>query len=360
MVLAPLLALAAALSLASGLAGGLARLGVLSSEPLLVSPVALHGSLMLCGFFGFVIGLERAAALKRAWVWAAPMLAAAGSVAALAQQVGLAQWLWLTAGSLLALAYGVVLCHESALHIAVEGAGALCWAVGTALWLAGHGFDSVVAWWCAFLVLTIAGERRELARFVPLSPSGRRSYVAVLVLQGLALCSLAAQSARPGSAAAAMSLWWLSLLLLAAWLWRFDLACRPGLARTGWALHTARCLRLGYGWLALAAFWGLLRASQGQPLVGPGPLHMLLLGFVFAMVFGHAPIVLPALLRRAIAPPSALMLAPVLLMSAAVTLRALGDGLTSPALRAFSGTAQVLAIATFAALILTRLRARPR
>jgi hypothetical protein len=47
-------------------------------------------------------------------------------------------------------------------------------------------------------------------------------------------------------------------------------------------------------------------------------------------------------------------------MSAAVTLRALGDGLTSPALRAFSGTAQVLAIATFAALILTRLRARPR
>jgi hypothetical protein len=352
----PWLALAAALSLASGLAGGLVRLGVLPSGSALAAPVAWHGALMLCGFFGVVIGVERAAALKRGWIWAAPALAAAGSAAALARQDAVAQGLWFAGAALLTLAYAAVVRRERALHVVVEGAGALAWAIGTALWLAGRDVDTVVAWWCAFLVLTIAGERRELARFTPLSSTGRHSYVAVLALQGLALGALAMPC---GAAIVAMATWWLSLLLLAAWLWRFDLACRPGLARKGWALYTARCLRLGYAWLALAAAWGLLRVAQGLPLAGPGPLHMLLLGFVFAMVFGHAPIVLPALLHRAIAPPAALALAPALLMSAAVALRALGDLLGSGPLRAIAGGGQVLAILVFAASMLARLRAQP-
>ena len=83
---------------------------------------------------------------------------------------------------------------------------------------------------------------------------------------------------------------------------------------------------------------------------------MLLLGFVFAMVFGHAPIVLPALLRGAIAAPSGITLAPVLAMSAGVALRGLGDALASAPLRAGAGVLQALAILAFAAVMLTRLR----
>ncbi|MBP6541316.1 MAG: hypothetical protein KA265_01900, partial [Piscinibacter sp.] len=214
-------------------------------------------------------------------------------------------------------------------------------------------FSVVVAWWGSFLVLTIAGERRELARFVPLSAGARSGYLAVLALQATALVVLAVPWHDHPLAAGA---WWASMALLALWLLRFDLACRAGINRAGWALHTARCLRLGYAWLALAGGWGVANALRGMPLDAPGPLHMLLLGFVFAMVFGHAPIVLPALLRRAIAAPSGITLAPVLVMSAGVALRGLGDALGAAPLRAGAGALQALAILAFAAVMLTRLR----
>ncbi len=214
-------------------------------------------------------------------------------------------------------------------------------------------FSVVVAWWGSFLVLTIAGERRELARFVPLSAFARRGYLAVLALQAAALIVLAVPWHDHPLAAGA---WWASMALLALWLLRFDLACRTGIERSGWALHTARCLRLGYAWLALAGGWGVANAVRGMPLDAPGPLHMLLLGFVFAMVFGHAPIVLPALLRRAIAAPSALTLAPVLAMRTVALLR--GPGVVSCAspLGAGAGALQALAILAFASVMLTRLR----
>lgn len=352
---APLLALGAAMALLSGLAGGLVRLGWPLLPERAVAPVALHGALMVCGFFGFVISLERAAALHRALAWAAPLLAAAGTLAALALQPGAAAFAWLAAAVVLTLAYAGVLWRTPALHVAVEGAGALCWAGGTLLWMLDRPFSVVVAWWASFLVLTIAGERRELARFVPLSAAARRSYLAVLALQAAALLVLAVPWHDHPLAAGA---WWASMALLALWLLRFDLACRAGVVRSGWALHTARCLRLGYGWLALAGGWGVANALRGMPLDAPGPLHMLLLGFVFAMVFGHAPIVLPALLRRAIAAPSRFMLAPVLAMSAGVALRGLGDALAATPLRAGAGALQALAILAFAATMLTRLRSQ--
>lgn len=343
-------ALAAAAALVGGLAGGLARLGWPTLPPALAGALALHGALMVCGFFGFVIALERAAALHRRDAWAAPALAAAGSAAALAAQATLAAGLWLAAGLALTFVYLGVLRRAPALHTAVEGAGALAWAVGSALWLLGHPFGVVVAWWCAFLVLTIAGERRELARFVPLGRRARAGFLAVLGLQGAALLALALPLAAERGAARA---WWLALLLLALWLLRFDLACRPGIPRRGWARHTARCLRLGYLWLALAGLWGMAAAL---PPDAPGPLHMLLLGFVFAMVFGHAPIVLPALLKRAVAPPGAANFAPVLAMSAGVALRAAADLGLAPALKPAAGALQALAILAFALAMLGQLR----
>ncbi len=345
-------ALLAALTLASGLAGGLARLGLDLLPERASAPLALHGALMVCGFFGLVISLERAVALRRGLVWAAPALAAAGSLAALALQPGVAAALWLAAALVLGAAYVGVWWRERALHTAVEGAGALAWAGGTLLWLADRPFETAVAWWCSFLVLTIAGERRELARFVPLSAFARRAYGAAMALHGLGLLGLAA--GLPGAGA----LWWLAQLALAAWLWRFDLAVRPGLVRTGWTLHTARCLRLGYAWLVLAALWGLAGLARGTAFGASGPLHMLLLGFVFAMVFGHAPIVLPALLRLRLAPPGFRPFAPVLLMSAAVALRALAELLQQATLRSAAGVLQALSILAFAVLLLSRVERR--
>ena len=49
--------------------------------------------------------------------------------------------------------------------------GAACWFVGNVLWVDGATVHEVVTWWLAFLILTIAGERLELSRFLPPSPS---------------------------------------------------------------------------------------------------------------------------------------------------------------------------------------------
>jgi len=57
----------------------------------------------------------------------------------------------------------------------------------------------------------------------------------------------------------------------------------------------AACLLAGYVWLGfggLIALWkGVVYAGQDYALI----LHAFLLGFVFSMIFGHMPIILPAL-----------------------------------------------------------------
>ena len=51
---------------------------------------------------------------------------------------------------------------------------------------------------------------------------------------------------------------------------------------------------LGYVWLLAAGLLGSLGRWLFMAAAGPA-WHALLLGFVFSMVFGHAPIILPAL-----------------------------------------------------------------
>jgi len=75
-------------------------------------------------------------------------------------------------------------------------------------------------------------------------------------------------------------------------------------------------------------------------------LHALMLGFVFAMVFGHAPVIFPAVVRVAI-PYAAWLYAPLALLQGSVALRVAGDLGDNPALRAVGAAGNALAIALF-------------
>ena len=44
----------------------------------------MHGPLMICGFFGVVISLERAVAIGRLWAYAGPLSAGLGGIATVA------------------------------------------------------------------------------------------------------------------------------------------------------------------------------------------------------------------------------------------------------------------------------------
>jgi hypothetical protein len=71
-----------------------------------------------------------------------------------------------------------------------------------------------------------------------------------------------------------------------------------------------------------------------------------LLGFVFSMVFGHAPIIFPAVLRVAV-PYSSYFYAPLALLHASLAIRLTGDWMASSHWRALGGAFNGVALTAF-------------
>ena len=149
------------LALLTGLWAGLARLGwdVPLPRPGFSS---LHGPLMVSGFLGTLISLERAVALGRPWAYAAPLLTGLGGVGLIVGAPLLAAQLSMLAGSIgLVAIFAAIIRRHPALYTFTMGGGSLVWALGNLLWCLGWPVFLVVFWWAAFLVVTIAGERLE-------------------------------------------------------------------------------------------------------------------------------------------------------------------------------------------------------
>ena len=192
----PVLALGAA-SLLSGLAGALARLGTGTPSPL--GAAAGHGVLMTLGFLGTLIALERAVALPQAWGYLAPLLSGVGALAIVAGVP--TPWpplLMAAAGAWLSAGYLVMWQRQPTVHITVQALGAMAWWGGAMCWLAGTDLPGLAPWLAAFVVLTIAGERVELAR---LALVGRRYREVVLAWSALILGGPALTVAWPAAGA---------------------------------------------------------------------------------------------------------------------------------------------------------------
>jgi len=306
----PLLALGV-VGLVVGIGAGLGRLGW-SVPDVAAASAALHGPLMIGAFLGVVIGIERAVALGRRWAYLGPLLAGLGGVAAVGGAVVAGAWLGV-AGSVVLLVATLAVCHrQPAPFTFVLALGAGCWAVGNATWALGAAPHAAVKWWLAFPILTIAGERLELSRFLPPSP------VAVKVLAAVLTALVAGLPGDGGR------LFGLGLLGLSAWLLKQDLARRTVRGR-GLTRFIAVCLLSGYGWLLIAA--GMLlaagRLAPGAPSYDAA-VHAIALGFVFSMVFGHAPIIVPAVLRVRVA-YHPVFYAPLVLLNASLACRLAGD-----------------------------------
>ena len=334
-----------------GVLAGLARLawpvpGVAAGVP--------HGVLMLCGFFGTLIGLERAVAIGARWAYLGPLASAAGAVLTIAGAPAFpAQILFLAGGAVLVAASLAGQRLQPALHTRVLTLGAACWPAGTLAWLAGAPLAQVAAAWIAFVVVTVAGERLELSRVLPPSPTMTRlfGWLMALLILGAAVTSTG-WTTGPALLGA-------SLFLLALWLARQDVARRT-VKGQGLTRYIALCLLSGYVWLAVG---GLAYAAAG---LAPGSagydaaLHALLVGFVFSMVFGHAPIILPAVIRLKLPFHRGFYL-PLILLHASLALRLAGDALGEFSLRALGGLGNGAAIGVFLLTVLgTALSARRR
>ena len=328
-----------------GTGAGLARLAW--PMPDSIAQAALwHGPLMVCGFFGVVISLERAVAVGRLWAYAAPLLTGLGTALFLHGGTAFAPWFYLAGSVVLLWATLSVRLRQREHFVLMLVVAAACWSVGTALWAGGAAVHEVVIWWLAFLVLTIAGERLELSRFMPPSTAALRWFalIAAWLLLSLAGSLGVLRQAAPVTPWAIQG-FGVGLLALAGWLMRYDLARRT-VRQRGLTRYIALCLLSGYVWLALGgAVMAGAGLAPGQPSYDAA-LHALLLGFVFSMVFGHAPIVFPAVLRVAL-PYHPVFYAPLVLLHSSLALRLLGDATGSFVLAHWGALGSALALAAF-------------
>ena len=346
---APLLVLGF-VGLLLGVTAGLARMGY--RMPDVASTLsAWHGPLMVGGFFGVVIALERAVAIGRYWAYAAPLAGGAFTIAIVAGAPAPGAWLLVVASAVLVVASIDVVRRQPAMFTLTLAVAAACWLVGNVWWALGAAVFDVVGWWLAFLILTIAGERLELSRFMPPSPVARRVFVAIAIV---ILAGLVA-----GREAGGTRLFAAGLFALAAWLVKQDIARRT-VRKQGLTRFIAVCLLSGYGWLAIGALTMLAGGFAPGTRSYDAALHALALGFVFSMVFGHAPIIVPAVLRVAV-PYRRWFYVPLVLLHASLGVRLAGDATGDYGWTRAGGLLNAIALAAFIVGTATAvLRARAR
>jgi hypothetical protein len=140
-------------------------------------------------------------------------------------------------------------------------------------------------------VLTIVGERLELSRLTGLAEQNRVSFMWGV---GLFIAGLIVARQIP---AAGLRLAGLGMLAMALWLAKYDLARRT-VKQKGLARFIAINLLAGYAWLGVGGAAWLWFGDDLTTFHYDVMLHAVFLGFVFSMIFAHAPVIFPAVLQR--------------------------------------------------------------
>lgn len=304
-----------------------------------------HGPLMISGFLGTLIALERAIALSAVfprghWGYSAPVLSMFGTAALLAGLPrGLAIGLLVMGSIGLVVIYIAIVRHQSALFTVTMALGAGCWLAGNLMWLAGQPIYQLVYLWLNFLVLTVAGERLELSRILRHPLHVQRLFMGFMGL-GLIGLVLIFVNRHLG-----VQIEGVSHILMGIWLLRYDIAQRT-IKQKGMARYIAACLLAGYIWLVIG---GLLHVVMSPLPAGPiydALLHSILIGFIFSMIFGHALLILPAVAKQHL-PFKHVFYVHLCLLHLSLLLRLVGDLGSWLIIRQWGGMLNVIAILLF-------------
>lgn len=328
------------MGLLAGLWMSLTRLGL----PVSGLPSINHGPLMVGGFIGTLISLERAVALGRPWGYAAPWLSAISAILLLFSfPFPISATTLLLASIVLLIIFGTFLTRQLSDFMLVMATGALSWAVGNALLLTGRAIPDVVPWWSAFLILTIAGERIEMSRLRPCSAMGKR------VIRCLLLVYVGCLSLSVVAFDAGIRLGGIALVGLCLWLIRYDIA-RFTIRSHGLPRYAAFSVLSGYVWLFVSGLFGILWGQTTAGLYYDAWIHAQFLGFVLVMIMAHAPIILPAIagVRLTFSP---LLYAPVILLHLSLAARIGADLMLSWTGRQWTGTLNVASVLLFVAVM---------
>jgi len=309
----------------------------------------LHGPLMICGFFGTLIGLERAVALGGHWAFLAPALSCLGAALAVGgAPFGVAAFLFTSAATILVAGSFVSFRDRFQRSTIVLATGALCWGVGDVSWLITGDAPSAAPWWLLFLVLTIVAEGlggRGLPSFGRASAAALLACV-MLLIAGAIFGMYDANGARFLGA---------GLVALSLWLFRYDIA-RGGPRLAPHRQFAAFAMFAGYLWIGLAGCALILAPPAVAPYGYDLALHAILIGFVLSMAMGHSVNAIPAITGAA-APFHSAMYVGLGLLHLSVALRVCADLTTWDAGRMTSGPLTLLALTAFGGVLARQIRA---
>lgn len=327
------------IALLAGLWGGLMRIGITMPQ-IGQSWSQNHGPLMVSGFIGTLIALERSVAIGLIWTYLAPLSTGIGSLLLIFGFFGTTGKILILLGSLvLTLMLIFLYSRHKSHHFLVMTIGALSWAVGNLIWLITSYVPSAVPWWVGFLLLTIAAERLELRKFFAVSylPKFLFWMCTLVFVLGLAVIVI-----LPITGIIVIGL---GTLGFAIWLLKFDTA-RNLIYQQGLTRFIASSLLLGYAWLTVSGILTLLYKNVHAGVQYDAILHSFFLGFVFSMIFGHAPIILPSVMGIQIK-YSNRFYTHLILLHISVLMRVIGDMALWIPLRQWGGVLSVIAILLF-------------
>jgi hypothetical protein len=278
----------------------------------------VHGVLLVLGFVGTVIALERAIALRRLAGYLGPLGLGIGGLLLLAPvPLGVGIGVQLLGVAALVGVYAALWRRQRDEAVLVQALGAVLAAGALLLWLGAVPVPLLLPWLVGFVVLTIGGERLELAR---LAMGPRAGGTLVLLATGL-IGGTGAALLWPATGAALLGA---SLLALVGWLAAHD-GARHTIRSAGLPRYMAACMLAGYAWLGVAASIWLVGGPATTGARYDAVVHAVFLGFTLSMIMAHAPVILPTVLRRPLPYSPVLAVAPVLLHASLVVRLWLGD-----------------------------------
>ena len=329
----------AGFALLAGLDAALILLGVAAPVTTTRLP-QVHGMLMVFGFVGTLVSLERAVALRLRLGYFAPALLGLGGLLLLAPVPMYVGKLVLLAGAAAFVAVYVPLWRRQRDDaVLIQTFGAVLAACALTLWLGGVEVPVLTPWLAGFVILTIGGERLELARMT----MGTRAARDLLTLSAILVMAIATSLLWPPIGYPVLGL---ALLAFVIWLAIHDVA-RLTIRSTGLPRFAAGCLLAGYFWLAVAAITWLIGGAAFDGARYDTILHAVFLGFTISMIMAHAPVILPAVLRQPL-PYHPAMIVPAVLLHLSLVVRVwLGDALQLQTAWQIGGVLNITALLLF-------------
>jgi hypothetical protein len=312
-----------------------------------------HGALMVDGFLGSLIFLERAVAFRSKWILLLPFVNASSIIAFALGFPSVAQLLFVVgSGGFVAMCLYFVYRFKE-LYYYIFLVGALCLLTGNIILYKTGSYPTSVNWWIGFLLFTIVAERLELSRFLKLS----KFKTGVLwTCIAAVLLALVWPFRTSGTILLAVSIG-----LIGLWLLKYDMA-RHSVKVKGQHRYSGLLLLIGYAWLLVMSV--LLLLQRRIPFGYDAVLHSFFIGFIFSMIFSHAVIILPAVTKLSVKLYRPVLYVWFALLQVSLVVRIIADVIGDVTCRKIGGLVNGISIFLFfisvAAIMVTELRKKKR